>query len=174
MNGDPAGVESPDADDSASTQTPSPDEPGQALFIWNDGLTYDRTLGEATLRGDVRIGHIRSVDGSLTRGNAQEVTVRFASSEGSNGGAGANLDGADLLSLNARGRVSFESAGRRLIAERAFYDAQSGDLTASGLDTVVRVTDDAGGPAIVARELRWNLISNRIEVIRPAPVTAPR
>lgn len=146
--------------------------PGQSLFTWAGSMELDRTSGEATMERKVRVIHQSLSNGGFTELEAERVMAEFRET------GGENVSGAlrgELLYAHARGAVYFKGGSRELIADELEYDAVSGSAFARSAPGNSVTMFDATRPAPVsAQTIYWDLVRDRIEVDRPAPVAAPR
>ncbi|MFI4897015.1 MAG: hypothetical protein ACIARR_04235 [Phycisphaerales bacterium JB059] len=146
--------------------------PGQSLFTWSGSMDLDRTSGEATMERKVRVIHQSLSNGGFTELEAERVMAEFRETEAES--APGALRG-ELLYAHARGAVYFKGGARELIADELEYDAVSGSAFARSAPGNSVTMFDASRPAPVsARTIFWDLVQDRIEVDRPAPVAAPR
>ena len=121
----------------------------------------------------VRVIHQSLSNGGYTELEAERLTAQLRETGGSDAEAGA-LRG-ELEYAHARGAVYFKGGSRELIADELEYDAVSGSAFARSAPGNSVTMFDASRPAPVsARTIFWDLVRDRIEVDRPAPVAAPR
>ncbi len=145
--------------------------PGQALITWEGSMSLERTTGEAILHDSTRIVHQSLLDGRYTELESEDLVVRFRELAGE-GGAGA-LRG-ELVYADATGAVYFRNGSRELIADRARYDAQQGELAAIGSGANSVTLFDASRPApIRSRAIIWDLVTDRIDVNAPVSSAIP-
>ncbi len=145
--------------------------PGQALITWGGSMTLERDTGEAHLHHATRIVHQSLLDGRYTELEAEDLVIRFRElAEGSDSGA---LRG-ELIYADATGAVYFRNGSRELIADRARYDANEGELAAVGSGANSVTLFDASRPAPVrSRAIIWDLVSDRIDVNAPVSSAIP-
>jgi hypothetical protein len=80
--------------------------------------------------------------------------------------------GAELLTADAVGGVFAESGTRHLTADQFTFDAATGAAMArSTSDSPVTMHDSKTASPLLARALRWETRTDRIEVTEPMPVT---
>lgn len=145
--------------------------PGQSLFTWDGSMSLERVSGEATLERKVRVIHQSLSNGGYTELEAERLTAQLRETSNTESGA---LRG-ELEYAHARGAVYFKGGSRELIADELEYDAVSGSAFARAATGNSVTMFDASRPAPVsARTIFWDLVRDRIEVDRPAPVAAPR
>lgn len=146
--------------------------PGQTLFTWGGSMMLDRDSGEATLERKVRVIHQSLSNGGFTEMESERLVAQLR--ETSETGPAGALRG-ELMYAHARGAVYFKSEQRELIADELEYDAVSGSAFARAAAGNRVTMFDAARPAPVsAQTIFWDLVRDRIEVDRPAPVAAPR
>jgi hypothetical protein len=152
----------------ASTSAASGPETGAAgdtRFTWNDRLRFERVTGDLELLGDASLEH-------LPKGSVEKMTMRSASLtarlDQSRGGGGK------LLSAAAHGGALAESGTQILAADEFAYDALSDVLTATSTsDVPVSLNDTRRAAPVLAKKLRWDRRSGRIEVLEMMPTTGP-
>ncbi len=170
----------PGANSSGSLFSTSPRRSGSSLFSWTEQLSLNRASGQADLTGSVRLIH-RPQDqssGLLTLESERLSALVDVPSPGQidpNAPANRSPD-ARLLSATAQGTVVAQGDGdKRVLAELMRYDAINRTLTAEGGDlTRVTLVDPARGTPIAASKIVWNLVTDRVDVTRPSPITVPR
>ncbi len=153
---------------------------GSSLFSWTEQLTMSRATGEAELSGGVRLIH-RPMDqsaGLLTlESDKLAARVDFPSTgQGSPSRPGATGPDARLINATARGSVVAQGEGqKRVLAELMTYDAINRTITAEGGDlTRVTLVDPARASPVGASKIVWNLVTDRVDITRPTPLTVPR
>lgn len=151
--------------DSARTQ----DSTGQALFTWKGYADFEQAAGIATMHDSVRAVYRASAGEQPTELEAQTLRATFAQ-----GGAAASQS-TQLRQVDATGGVWARNQGRELTAVTLSYDPAASLLNAQGAGAVlVDIAGSGSEPPVSARQVRWNLANNRVEVIEPAPTVVPR
>jgi lipopolysaccharide export system protein LptA len=148
---------------------------GNTLFRWTQGLTATRADGRIVMAGDVSMTHERLPDGQLTLLEAERLTARLRELA-SDGVRTTQRDArAELLDVEAQGRVYARSGSKELTAERMLYDAQGEQVDVfSAPGTRVTVFDGQRATPVSAERLRWNLRSDTVEVLAPGTISTPR
>lgn len=150
---------------------------GSTLISWTNNLSLLRDTGIAQINGGVRLIHrpeTSSPTNTILTLDCDQMlaSIRFTAAPTSATGADALGGGAEFLSGLARGNVQAQGDDqRKLIANEIAFDAKQRILTAAG-DGLVRATlNDPAKPPVAARKIIWNLATERIEIIDPAPVS---
>lgn len=153
---------------------------GSSLFSWTEQLSLNRASGRADLTGSVRLIH-RPQDqasGLLTLEGERLSALVDVPSPGQIDPTkpGERSNDARLISATAQGAVVAQgNSDKRVLAELMRYDAMNRTLTAEGGDlTRVTLVDPARGAPIGASKIVWNLVTDRVDVTRPTPITVPR
>ncbi|MBX9736788.1 MAG: hypothetical protein K2X32_07670 [Phycisphaerales bacterium] len=153
---------------------------GSSLFSWTEQMTMSRATGEAELSGSVRLIH-RPMDqsaGLLTlESDKLSARVDFPSTgQSSPSRPGATGPDARLINAMARGSVVAQGEGqKRVLAELMTYDAINRTITAEGGElTRVTLVDPARASPVGASKIVWNLMTDRVDITRPTPLTVPR
>lgn len=151
--------------------------PGLTRFTWKGSLRLDRLSGVAVMSDSVFVRH-KSVANTTAGNNASAIsdllcdtlTARFSESTNPDGSVGPlTLDAAD-----AQSNVVFVSAGKRLDADGARFDATRELVDALALPgRLVTLTEPGTAAPISARSIRWDLRSDQIEINKPSPVVLP-
>ena len=159
--------------------------PGQTLFTWTDRMTIAAGEGEATFLGDVVVNHLdlRTRRPAIAEADRIDATFDLAgggAGEGGDTGSGVEAgalpgnEGGTLRTLTARGDARLRNDRRELVASLVRYDAAAGRAVASAdRGTLVTYLDRDTGTVTRARELLWDLLADRIDVLEPAPTVAP-
>lgn len=140
---------------------------GTTLFTWIGSMDYDRGPGEAVFDDGVRVAHKPIDQPGITELMADRLVARFTPS-------GGGMDG-ELRWAEARTNAVLHAEGRREIAaERLIYNAEAGVVEAvAGEGGLVSMQDLVRGATSTARAIRWDLASDRIEIINPGSVVTP-
>lgn len=148
---------------------------GNTLFRWSQGLTATRADGRIVMSGEVAMTHERLPDGQMTLLEAERLTARLRELS-SDGVRTAQRDArAELLDVEAQGRVYARSGSKELTAERMLYDAQGEQVDVfAAPGRRVTVFDGQRATPVSAERLRWNLKSDTVEVIAPGTISTPR
>ncbi|HLP83773.1 MAG TPA: hypothetical protein VK157_05440, partial [Phycisphaerales bacterium] len=140
---------------------------GQALFTWNGYADFEQAAGVATMHDGVRMIYRASADEQPAELETQLLRATFSQSQTANA--------AQLQSVFASGGVWARNQGREMTAATLSYDPAANIFDAQGAGNVlVDVAGTANDPPMSAKQVRWNLRTNRVEVIEPAPTVVPR
>jgi hypothetical protein len=143
---------------------------GTSRFTWAESMEFTRAAGTLTMKKDVELVHLPLGSQQVTRVVAMKMDARFNMQGGPNAPRSAELVGAD-----ASGAVYAESGQQRLLCDTFAYDALKGSAEASAqANNKVTLYDDKKGSQLVAKKLFWDLVKDRVEIMEPAPITAPR
>lgn len=149
---------------------------GSALFEWNSSMSFARSTGNLDLLGAVKITNDRPNTASLFYLEADRVQAVVAGFET---GAGKKPAGETLASADATGNVfaryKTAAAEREVNSFRAIYTAEKSNLrvmAAPGGE--VSIFDSATATPVKAAELLWDLGKDRVEIVKPSPITTPR
>lgn len=148
--------------------------PGQTLFDWQGSMQMDRAAGAVAFERSVVVRHLDFRTGDLTEAEAEHLDAAFDLAPQADGDA-AIADG-QLRSINAVGAVWLKQGGQELLADDVSYDADAGIAVArSSEDGAVALFDPERAAVLRGRVLEWDLVTGRIQVIRPvgAPAAAP-
>lgn len=158
---------------------------GSSLFSWSGSLLLTRATGDAEIVGAARLIHRPEKAGSdnpagILTLDADRLSAKVRLSPVA--GATDQLAGdAEFLSASALGNVVAQGADqKRVLAEKLTYDARSRTLEAAGdakgnaLGGRVTLVDPTKPNPVAAGKIIWNLATDRIEVVNPMPITAPR
>ena len=158
---------------------------GTALFEWTDSMTFTRSTGLLDLKGaggGVKITSDNTRDDSVVfiQSDAANATLTGLADLGKDAGnpgetsARAQLSKAEAIG-NVFGRFKAKGSERELNAHRAFYDATAALLTIQAQEGgEVSLFDTATATPVRAAELRWDLANDRVEIVKPSPITTPR
>ncbi len=142
---------------------------GQALFTWKGYADFEQAAGIATMHDSVRAVYRANAAEQPTELEAQTLRATFAQREAT------ASDSAQLKQVDATGGVWARNQGRELTAATLSYDPAASLLNAQGAGAVlVDIAGSGSEPPVSARQVRWNLTTNRVEVIEPAPTVVPR
>jgi hypothetical protein len=154
-----------------------PDEPfgggrGTSMFTWNGSMRLDRAKGLVTLLEGVKLTHQRAGDNVVSELDCEKLTAVVREQPGE---SDARSFSGELVSAEAEGGVWIRANGRELIADRASYDAINRVLTArASPGNYVEVFDPGAVTPRTARELRWDMVKDRIDIVNPGSGTGPR
>ncbi len=144
---------------------------GQALFTWKAYADFEQAAGIATMHEAVRAVYRASTTEQPTELEAQTLRATFAARDA----AAPDNDTTQLKQVDASGGVWARNQGRELTAATLNYDPAASLLNAQGSGAVLVDVAGAGNePPVSAKQIRWNLRTNRVEVIEPAPTVVPR
>lgn len=137
--------------------------PGRSQFTWGGSMEFNRLTGRLRMQRDVELRHLPLDSNELIRMVCADLTAEFDMHSGHS---------AQLRNAEARGAVYAESGPRRLTADVFSYDAATGVADARSLtDVPVSMQDDRQPAPMLARSLRWNTRTDRVEITEPMPVT---
>lgn len=157
---------------------------GTALFEWTDAMTFARESGVFDLKGAGR-------GVKITSDNTRDDSVVFIQADA----ASATLTGLDLPAAqtpegaegrrtqlrtadatgNVFGRFRAQGSERELTAHHAIYDALGSLLTIEARDgEEVTLFDTGTATPMKAAKLLWDLAKDRVEIVKPSPITTPR
>lgn len=149
---------------------------GTALFEWRDAMDFARVSGELGLRGAVKITNDRPVDKTVVFIQTDSATARLAgfSDEDKKNGVQAQLARAEATG-GVFGRFKTGLSERELNADHAVFDGPAGTLRIDAKEGgEVSLFDVSTATPLKAAELLWDLAKDRVEVVRPSPVTTPK
>lgn len=156
---------------------------GTTKFEWKGSMVYRRESGVVNLLDTVEMVHKPMDNQPFARltCNELEALVGTGAPQGEEGAASGGSDSVSvragkLTRATAIGNVYIESQDRKkLVAERATYDAERSIIEASADGAnLVSMFDESQAVPMVARKMRWDLAGDRIEITEPAPTTVPR
>ena len=144
---------------------------GQALFTWKAYADFEQAAGIATMHEAVRAVYRASTTEQPTELEAQTLRATFTARDA----AAPDNNTPQLKQVDASGGVWARNQGRELTAATLSYDPAASLLNAQGSGAVlVDVAGSGNEPPVSAKQIRWNLRTNRVEVIEPAPTVVPR
>lgn len=136
---------------------------GRSQFTWVGSLNFNRITGMLRMQRDVELRHLPLDSTELIRMVCDTLDATF----NTRGGRGA-----ELLTADAVGGVFAESGTRHLTADQFTFDAVTGSaLARSTSDSPVTMHDTKTASPMLAKSLRWDTRTDRIEVTEPMPVT---
>ncbi|MEO0511939.1 MAG: hypothetical protein AAF108_03475 [Planctomycetota bacterium] len=163
---------------------------GAALFDWQRDLLFDRRVGTLRMRRGVRMVRQSASrdEAENTEILAERLTARLTASTAGSARAGDRAQPLDpdatlfesagettIREVVAEGAVWARRGPTEVIGDRLVYDAagQSArvESPASGL---VSAFNRETGTDVTATAIEWDLINNRVDLIDPTPVAAPR
>lgn len=143
---------------------------GTSSFQWQQSMVFTRSSGMLDLFEKIEVVHKPLDNRPITRMISDRLHAKLDLGRDREPGSGGRLIYAEAI-----GSVYAESAGQRLVGERVMYDAQAGTaLATAGEGGTVTLFDDRKAAPFTARQLRWDLIRDQVEILEPAPVVAPR
>jgi lipopolysaccharide export system protein LptA len=160
---------------------------GASQFVWDGSLLFERRTGVLDLQRFVRVVHQPLNDPTVVKLEAERLTATLRSRRGADGQAppAAGLTGkgsAELVKVNANDAVYLESSipdkpgtRRLLICDRLNYNADARTAEAFAADNNrLQLFDETKGTSVAAERLFWDIATDRSEIIKPTPITAPR
>ncbi len=148
---------------------------GTALFQWDGSLVMDRAAGKLDMDRNVQLTHLRLGDEQVTTMFCDHLQAMVTEMKTAPDADAREVKG-QLKSVLATGAVRATSGPKTLNAERVDYDALTDTMLASAptAEGLVSVVDQSSPTPIQAKELFWDLKSDRLEVRKPMPIVAPR
>lgn len=149
---------------------------GTALFEWRDAMDFSRASGELGLRGGVKITNDRPADKTVIyiQTDAASALLAGFSDEDRKNGVQAQLARAEATG-GVFGRFKTGLSERELNADHAVFDGKESTLRIDAKEGgEVSLFDVSSATPLKAAELLWDLAKDRVEVVRPSPVTTPR
>ena len=151
---------------------------GTTLFRWQDRMLLERAAGRARMGGGVRLVHRPLGETGARELVCTTLTATLAGPRDVDAGTDGEVagEGPTLETVDASGAVyvRMTDPDRQLLADRLFYDARADFLEATASDdNRVTFIDERGIP-VTAAKLRWNLLEDRVDVLRPTPIVSPR
>jgi hypothetical protein len=152
----------------SSTPGSSTSDTGDTRFKWKKKLTYNQTTGELRMLQDVELEH-------MALGGSDKLTLKCGELAAMmNVQKGTKGEGGKLLSAVCSGGALAQSGTQLLTADDFTYDAVSDVLTAeSKSETPAMLNDTRKAAPVLAKKLRWERKTDRIEVLEMMPVTGP-
>lgn len=148
---------------SGATSAISGHASGRSQFTWGGSMEFNRLTGRLRMQRDVELRHLPLDSNELVRMVCANLTAEFDMNSGR---------GAQLRDAEATGAVYAESGPRHLTADVFSYDALTGLANARSLtDVPVSMQDDRQPAPLLAKALRWDTRTDRIELTEPMPVT---
>lgn len=153
------------SDSAASGRGPEVQAAGDTRLTWAERMTFDRGSGQVRLLQEVEVEHLPLGESEKLVLRCPDLLANFDMGRGAGG---------RLLSATAEGGALASSGPRQLTADRFTYDATIDTLTALSVsDTPVMVTDTRLAAPTLARKIRWDRRTDRIEVLEPMPISVP-
>jgi len=152
---------------------------GSSLFNWKGSLFMNRAAGTVDMVQGVRMTHKRLGEARPDELECESLTASFSEPPPPDGGKPAlTLDQqfrGELVSSLATGAVWMRSGLKELTADRLLYDARSKSVHASAQEgNTATLFDPAATTPLNARQLTWDLASDKVRVEDLSPVTTPR
>lgn len=148
---------------------------GAALFTWGGWMSLDRSRSEIEMQRDVSMVRRQPNAGAdaVTQIRSERLTAILLDAQ-----PGATLSeqpgDISLEKVLAEGAVWMRRGLRELTADYVEYLAGSQTASAASPNSGwVTLFDGAAGRDLNADGIRWDLRSDRIELVRPQPVAAP-
>ena len=158
---------------------------GTTLITWTQSAEVNQATGFISAVGGIDILHRARDTTTPLRLRADRADAVLAPDPATTGNSPTNAGG-QLRSAAASGNVELIAPdGKTLRGGRINFDAISQEVAAFG-DVVEQSLPDPTNPArvtlsdpaqpvpAIARAMRWNLRTGRIEIIEPMPVSIPR
>ncbi|MEL6328660.1 MAG: hypothetical protein AAFR38_03280 [Planctomycetota bacterium] len=150
--------------------------PGTTAFEWAGSMTLDRAAETATFIDDVLVEHLDMRTDEITVAEADRLEATFDLDDDPDGSAespGAAPPTGALRALHAQGRVLLTQPERELLADDVRFDADSGVATATSAEgSYLIFYSGLDGQTYRAQSLRWNTVTDRVDILRPAPASA--
>jgi len=160
-----------DAQEQGSSPLLAPDgKRGTTLVTWAESMEFDRRAGRAVFHGEARIAN-KPLDASeMSDVTADLITASFRP-------AGDDAEGrsGDLRWAIAEGDALLRMENlREILADRLIYNPEMGKIEALGENgRRVEISDLRRGNTTNARAIRWDLATDRIDIISPGSIIAP-
>lgn len=158
----------------AQEQGPSPllasdGKRGTTLVTWAESMEFDRRVGRAVFHGDARIAN-KPIGAEMSDVTADRITASFQPA-----GDGAEGRSGDLRWAIAEGDALLRMENvREILADRLIYNPEKGKIEALGENgRRVEISDLRRGNTTNARAIRWDLATDRIDIINPGSIIAP-
>lgn len=169
----------------ASPTPPAPGSPlggssrGTALFEWNGSMHYVRPTGDLTFLDGAKLTHAREADGTTMYLEAKRVDAVVQGTDKSGATGEGTVQRGRLVKATATGAVfsKLKSANgeRQLTSDRFLYDADLGSVRAwADESSDVIVYDSTTASPVRAAEILWDLAKDRVDVVKPSTIVAPR
>jgi lipopolysaccharide export system protein LptA len=154
---------------------------GTALFDWSGSMTFTRASGVLDLvsaaenTAGVKITADRPADGSLVFLQSDRATATILGlADISSAEMKGQLSDATATG-NVFGRFKTAKSERELSAHTLAYDAAAAFLRVLAVEGgELSLLDTASGTPVKAAELTWDLAADRVEIVKPSPITTPR
>lgn len=154
---------------------------GTTLMEWSGSMNFSRATGLLALKDKARLTHERNDDGLLLDLEANEMQATISGISVTDA-TQADEPRAALKTAKADGaifgRVKPRNGERQITADSLFYDATAGTMRLgadqNGPPHELTIFDAATSSTLRAAEVLWDLRIDRIEVVKPSPLTAPR
>lgn len=158
---------------------------GTALFDWSGSMTFTRDTGVLDLESPAGSGGVKitadrpaanTTDGSVifVQSDRASATILGLADLGTTTDVQSQLSSASA-SGNVFGRFKTAKSERELTAHALTFDAAAAFLRVLAPEGgELSLLDIATGTPIKAAELTWDLNADRVEVVKPSPVTTPR
>ncbi len=150
---------------------------GTALFDWAGSMHYTRRTGDLTFLGGAQLTHAREADGSTVYLEAQRVdaVVLGTDKPGSSGGVQRGRLTKATGTGAVFGKLKSATGERQLTSDRFLYDADLGTVRAWADESAeIIVYDSTTASPVRAAEILWDLARDRVEVVKPSTIVAPR
>jgi|GEM_PF-5109903 len=165
-----------------SPVTPTPGGPvsrGTTLMEWTGSMLFTRDAGVLSLKDKARLTHERAQDGLILDLEAATLDATIATIPGQPGESEARGELRTASAIGSVfGRVKPANGERQIAADSLVYDAEAGSLRLSAVQGItpreITIFDAATSGTLRAAEALWDLRTDRIEIIKPSPITTPR
>lgn len=152
---------------------------GTTLMEWAGSMLFTRESGVLSLKDKARLTHERAQDGLLLDLEATNLEATIASIPGQSGDSEAR---GELRTASAMGsvfgRIKPQNGERQIAADSLVYDAAVGSLRLSAVQGAtpreITIFDAATSSTLRAAEALWDLRTDRIEIVKPSPISTPR
>lgn len=171
-----------------SAATPAPPTPGSplggssrgtALFEWEGSMHYVRPTGDLSFLDGAKLTHAREADGTTMYLEAKRVDAVVQGTDKSGAPSESAVQRGRLVKATGTGAVfsKLKSATgeRQLTSDRFLYDADLGSVRAWADESAeIIVYDSTTASPVRAAEILWDLAKDRVDVVKPSTIVAPR
>ncbi len=149
---------------------------GTALFEWSGSMHYVRDTGDLSFLGGAKMTHAREADGSTMYLEAERIDAVV---KGVEGASESVVRRGRLTKATGSGAVfsKLKSATgeRQMTADGFMYDADMGKVRAwSDESAEIIVYNSTTASPVRAAEILWDLAKDRVEIVKPSTIVAPR
>lgn len=152
---------------------------GTTLMEWAGSMLFTRDTGVLSLKDKARLTHERAQDGLILDLEASSLDATISSIPGQAGDSEAR---GELRTASAMGsvfgRIKPQNGERQIAADSLVYDATAGSVRLSAIQGAtpreITIFDAATSSTLRAAEALWDLRTDRVEIVKPSPISTPR